>query len=184
MRVQRHSWGQRLRRLLRYKLVIPLLRTPHPPEYVGLLWALTPLIPFQMYLAGATWAALRWGWKKDSSLLIALAWVWTTNIVTMGPVYYVFYVTGQMMRGRWDDLTGYQALTTGWKAALIADAGLWETAQAVAATIISEQGAALALGCLPYSLGGAVLGYVLTLRFVRRYQENKRRRLIPAEAAP
>jgi len=52
----KRSFMENMRRLLRLKLLIPLRRSPHSPEYaargvaVGMFWALTPLVGIQMYL--------------------------------------------------------------------------------------------------------------------------------------
>ena len=113
---------------MRYKLLVPMKRSPHPPEYtargvgIGIFWALTPLIPGQMYLVFMTWLALRWSKRTDFNVLIALAWVWTTNVFTMGPVYYTFYVTGEILLGRWSGMTGYSDFAGEWEAAFAAAA--------------------------------------------------------------
>ena len=95
------SLFQNMLRLLKYRLIIPLLRSEKPVQYkakgvaVGLAWALTPLVGIQMWLVFVTWLI----WKKISkegfSLTLALAWTWVTNVFTLVPVYYIFYVTGQ-----------------------------------------------------------------------------------------
>ena len=47
--MKKYTAWERIKRLLRLKLIVPLLRSPHPPEYkargvaVGLMWAMTPL---------------------------------------------------------------------------------------------------------------------------------------------
>ena len=89
-------------------LRIPLIRSQKPAEYkakgvaVGLAWAMTPLVGIHMWLVFMTWVI----WKKFSpkgfSLTLGLAWTWVTNVFTMVPAYYMFYVTGQLMMGRFD----------------------------------------------------------------------------------
>ena len=41
-----------------------------------------------------------------------------TNVVTMVPIYYVFYVTGQLMLGHWSDMWGYHTFVGEFQAAL------------------------------------------------------------------
>ena len=93
----------RMSRLSRLKLLIPLRRSPHAPEYsargvaVGMFWALTPLVGIQMYLCLMTWLFAKPFKEMQFSLVISFAWTWVTNVFTMFPIYYVFYVTGQII---------------------------------------------------------------------------------------
>ncbi|MDR1977218.1 MAG: DUF2062 domain-containing protein, partial [Synergistaceae bacterium] len=58
-------WTERFRRLVQLRLIVPIKRSRRPPEYsargalVGLAWAFTPLIGFQIYLCLATWIVAR-----------------------------------------------------------------------------------------------------------------------------
>jgi hypothetical protein len=55
------SIADRLRGVLRYRLIVPLKRRRHSPEYtargvmIGLFWAFTPMVGIQMYLVSMTW---------------------------------------------------------------------------------------------------------------------------------
>ena len=120
-RSRRTRW-ERFKRLLRYRLIVPLKRSHHhAPEYtargvlVGLAWALTPTIGIQMGLSLVTWIVARRLFRWDFNLIVACAWTWTTNVVTMLPCYYVFYVTGQLMLGHFDDLSGYREFLGLWQ---------------------------------------------------------------------
>ncbi len=101
-----------LGRMVRYRLVIPLKRSMHAPEYtargvmVGLVWAMTPTVGIQMLAVLLTWLIARKLFKWDFSVFIGMAWTWSTNFVTAGPVYYLFYLTGQLMLGRIGETTG------------------------------------------------------------------------------
>lgn len=162
---------ERFKRLFHLKLVVPLLRSQHPPEHTaravmfGLFWAFTPLIGIQMYLVGLTWALCRWHHRFDFSLLIALAWTWVTNVFTMLPIYYAFYVTGQFMLGNLEAAAGYDSFVEAWQAALDAE-GFFEPIVAYAEVVATEQGLPLVLGSIPYSVGSAWLGYRWSLRYV------------------
>ena len=75
---KRNLW-QNLGRICRYRLVIPILRSPHPPEYkargvaVGTAWAMTPLVGIQMYLVFMTWLISKKVFKWNFSLPLGLA---------------------------------------------------------------------------------------------------------------
>ena len=83
-----------LSRIVHGKLIAPLRRSRHTPEYtargvlVGLLVALTPTVGVQMPIVFGIWLALRKmypGW--DFNVVVALAWTWVTNAVTAPFVY-------------------------------------------------------------------------------------------------
>jgi len=99
------SWWDRWVRLCRYKLVIPMKRSPHSPEHgargvmIGLMWGLTPTVGIQMVFCLLTWVIAKRFFKWDFSLIISLAWTWTTNVITLVPAYYLFFLTGQVMLG-------------------------------------------------------------------------------------
>lgn len=178
---ERRSWRGRLVRLFRYRLVVPLKRAHHhPPEHtargvmVGLMWALTPTIGIQMALCLLTWLVARRLLRWDFSLIVACAWTWTTNVVTMLPVYYVFYVTGQLMLGRFDDLSGYHEFIALWhrKVGSGDELGWLDYFRDLAV----GWGLPLLIGSVPWSALGGWLGYAWSLRFVRRYREARRRR--------
>ena len=69
----RSPW-QNIKRLIRYRLVIPLKRGAERPSYtargtaVGIFWAFTPLIPAQMYLLGLTWLVVSVAWYRGGDL--------------------------------------------------------------------------------------------------------------------
>ena len=56
---------RKLRTLIVRRLIIPLFRSPHPPEYtargvfVGVLIALTPTVGVQMMIIPVIWLPLR-----------------------------------------------------------------------------------------------------------------------------
>lgn len=169
-----------------YRLVIPLKRSRHPPEYtargvaVGLFWAFTPLVGIQMYLCLMSWLPVRRR-ALDFNLVVACAWTWVTNVFTMFPIYYVFYVSGQILLGRWDDLSGYQGFVQGWSDIFTEDASLWEAMGDYAKLVALEQGQSLLVGAIPYAFGFGWLGYLWSLAFTRRRREERRRRLEGAD---
>lgn len=173
------SLTQRLSRLLHFRLIIPLKRSPHPPEYtaravmVGLFWALTPLVGIQMYLVLMTWLVARKFPRLEFSLLIAVAWTWVTNVFTMWPAYYLFYITGKVLTGQIHQARGYQHFVDKWQTVLAAHEGFVETLYASIALIVHEQGVAMTVGCLPWAVLSAWLGYRWTLGYVNRRRRKR-----------
>ena len=67
---------------------------------VGLFWAFIPM-PFQMVGVLAVAAIFRF------NVPVAIAMVWLSNPLTMPPMYYIEYLTGNLILGR-DGLDGIQ----------------------------------------------------------------------------
>lgn len=173
----------RLARAARFRLIVPLMRSRHTPEWsaraalVGLIWALTPSVGFQMPLVFVTWLAARRLFKWDFSLIQGLAWTWVTNAFTALPCYYVFFLTGQVMLGRWSDLSGYDSFLRIFRAVFADDLTLLATTKAVSKVLLLEWGTAMWLGSLPWALLVGWIGYRLTLRFVIAYRHARARRM-------
>ena len=166
---KKHSLWQDFKRICRYRLVVPLLRSPHPPEYkargvaVGTAWAMTPLVGIQMLAVGITWGIAKKIFKWNFSWALALAYTWITNVFTMIPIYYVFYVTGQFMMHR--PITHYADLKDTMKSVFFADYTLWEKIVASCKLLMQDWGLGMAVGCLPWALFFGVASYYLVLKF-------------------
>lgn len=173
----------RLVRAVRFRLIVPLMRSRHTPEWsaraalVGLGWAFTPSVGIQMPLVFGTWLIARRLFKWDFSLLQGLAWTWTTNAFTALPCYYVFFLTGQVMLGRWSDLSGYDSFLRVFHTAFSDDLTLLATTRAISKVLLLEWGIAMWVGSIPWAIGIGWLGYRLTLRFVIAYRAARARRM-------
>lgn len=173
------SLTQRVSRLLHFKLIVPLKRSPHPPEYTaravmfGLFWAFTPLVGIQMYLVLMTWLVARKFPRLEFNLLIAIAWTWVTNVFTMFPAYYLFYITGKVLTGQIHQARGYEYFVAKWEGVLAAHNGFLETLYASVALIVHDQGVPMTIGCLPWAVLSAWLGYRWTLTFVERRRRKR-----------
>jgi len=167
--------GERLQRLVRYRLLVPMLRSPHPPEHtargigLGVFWGLTPTVGVQTFLILGVWGGARTVFGWHSSLVQTLAWTWINNPITMIPIYYLCYVTGQVMLGHGADMAGYAAFAGVWSAAMDGSMPLMERA----ATAVRVLGWPTLLGCLPWSVSGGLISHHWSLRFLRR-REAKR----------
>ncbi|PJA25432.1 MAG: hypothetical protein COX57_03315 [Alphaproteobacteria bacterium CG_4_10_14_0_2_um_filter_63_37] len=168
-------------RAIRLRLIHPLKRSPHPPEYtargvlVGLLWGLTPTVGIQMYCAAFTWWVCRRFFNWDFSLVIAVAWVWVSNPLTMVPMYYIFFVTGQAMLGHWADLLGgYHTFAALFHEALgDPNQDFIAMMTAYVTVVMKEVGGPMVLGSLPWAIGCGWWGYKRSLSFSIHHRERR-----------
>jgi len=179
---QRRRYFHRIWRLIRLRLLVPLMRSQHPPEYtawgtaVGLAWAFTPTPGIQMLLVLATWLVAR-TFHWHFSLVLSAAWTWASNIFTGPPVLYLSYVTGQLLLGRWDNITGYQGFIWLWQSAFSTEQPLRQQLMTALRMVVSDWGMAITIGCLPWCALLGVLGYHWSLRFVLAHRRRKAHRL-------
>ncbi len=173
----------RFRRLIVYRLVLPVLRAKHPPEYTargvlfGLIVAMTPTVGVQMVIVFAIWFVVRTirpSW--DFNVIIAMVWTWVTNIFTLAPIYYIFLVTGRIMLGEGDDLSGYDAFSTQLADALASDAGIVESLWVYTASLFEIWGLPMFVGSLPWAALSAWLGYRWSLRLITRFRTRREHR--------
>lgn len=167
-------------RAVRYRLIVPLFRSPHPPEYtargvaLGMFWGLTPLVGLQSFLIGGIWlAARRLGW--EFSLLQGLAWTWVSNVFTMLPLYYLFYLTGMVLLGDAHEAAGYRAFLALWQRAAEGEPERRLITQVLSS--VRVLGIPAAIGCLPWAVGGAWVSYAWSYRLVERRQRRRAARV-------
>lgn len=181
-------------RAIRFRLIVPIMRSRHSPEHtargvmVGLVCACLPSPVGQMGIALAVWVIARRVFKWDFSLIQGLAWTWTTNVFTALPCYYVFFLTGQVLLGRWDDLSGYQSFIAVFQTALSGEAGVLESIKTLGKVLVLDWGLAMWVGALPWAALFGWIGYRLSLRFVIAYRlariKRLERRLADRRAVP
>ncbi len=178
--LKKHNPWQRFRRLLRLRLVIPVLRSPAAADYtargvfVGLLVAMTPTVGIQMMIVVGIWAMVRllrpvW----DFNVVIAMLWTWFTNIFTLPPIYYLFLLTGEGMLGRWGEAGGYAMFVDRLVQLLRTDATFLESLWIYAAGIFEAWGVPMLLGSVPWSIASAFLGYWWSLRLIKRFRQRR-----------
>jgi uncharacterized protein (DUF2062 family) len=130
-----------------------------------------------MYLALMTWLALRRSARFEFSLLVACAWTWVTNVFTMWPVYYVFYVTGKLVLGDWRGELGYKYVVGQLKAAFATGDDVISGLIATFGALVKEDGLPMAIGSIPYALLFGWLGYRWSLAYLTERQRHRERRL-------
>ncbi len=179
----RHRSRNPLARLIRYRLHIPMLRSSHPPEHtargvmMGLIWAFVPLFGLQMggVLLSWTVGSRIIGWHF--ALIPALAFTWVTNILTIVPVYYVYYITGQLLLGHWSDIAGYDAFAALFASTAPADASFFEAIWAWFQTLLTYWGVPIVLGSIPWTILIAWAGFRGSLRVVQAYRRRRAERM-------
>ncbi len=93
---------KRLRRTLYEHLIQPFVVSEAPITHVswgaaiGMFVGLTPTVGIQMYIVAVIWVLCRYLIRFHFNLAIAVALVWISNPVTVLPLYYFFFVTGQV----------------------------------------------------------------------------------------
>ncbi len=173
----------RLVRAVRFRLIVPILRSRHSPEHtargvmVGLVCACLPSPVGQMGIAIGAWVVARRLFNWDFSLIQGVAWTWTTNVFTAAPIYYFFFLTGQILLGRWDDLSGYGAFVQTFTTTMSNETGFVDTLLAVGKLIVLQWGFAMWVGSIPWAALLGWIGYRLSLRFVIAYRLARARRL-------
>jgi uncharacterized protein len=160
-----------------------LKRAPHPPEwaargtFVGLIWGLTPTVGVQVPGVILTWIVARRVFKWDFSMLLAVAWTGITNFITAIPIYYAFFIAGQIMLGHWTGLPTYHSFRAQWHEVVSPDLDWGHQVIAAAKLIFADWGLTILVGSLPFALGFGWLGYHLTYRFVVRYRRARAERM-------
>lgn len=179
---KRHSWFENFQRLIKKRLVVPILRSQHSPEHtalgvaIGTMWAMTPLVGIQMWLVSITWIFYKKVLKQSFSLPLGLAFTWISNVFTLVPIYYIFYVTGQMLLGNWDSINGYSHLKAIIHQTFMSDLSFKEEWILFFKLLLQDWGLAMIIGCLPWMIIGYWLGNKLTLQFLTRYHILREKR--------
>ena len=179
---KRHSWFENIQRLIKKRLVVPILRSPQPPEYtalgvaIGTMWSMTPLVGIQMWLVSITWFFYKKVRKKSFSLPLGLAFTWISNVFTLVPIYYVFYVTGQMIMGNWDSISGYSHLKEIIHQTFMSELSFIEEWILFFKLLLQDWGLAMIIGCIPWMAIGYWMGNKLTLQLLKDYHLLREKR--------
>ena len=173
-------WG-RFKGLVRQKLIQPFAESRDPVHEValgasiGTFLGFTPTVGIQMYLVLMFWVLFRYVFRIRFNMIIAMTMVWTSNPLTMIPMYYAFLVTGQWMQ----ELAGVGFLPISYTA-FSAEVGRLGAAEELSAlqwlynalkVLIVEFGWPLVLGSLVYAIPGAIIAYPLTGIWLPRYRK-------------
>jgi uncharacterized protein (DUF2062 family) len=178
VRARRKQKGfvERMKRLVHYQLVIPLLRSKHAPEYtargvaLGFSIGLTPTAGLQLISCALAWIVARKVFKWDFNVLLAMAWTWNSNTFTIPPIYFICYVTGQILVGHWSDALGYHAFAAKFGEIFDVDfSWSWSSAGDVMSFLFTDVFLVMMLGAIPWFALSYWLCYRWTMRFMERY---------------
>jgi hypothetical protein len=182
-----------LRRLLR-RLIEPFLiaqasvREVAWGASVGILTALLPLFGVQLYVALGLWLLSRWASGRTFNLPVCFAVSWVMNPLTVVPIYYVYYLTGDTV---WDALT---VPTPDWTfsqfeelflAAIAPASGVWwERFFGGMLVLFDFFGWPILLGSLIWALPASVLAHIATRWALVRYRQRRSAAGLPAAGLP
>lgn len=181
------SMTEKFWRIVRYRLHVPMMRNRATPDHIargvmiGMIWAMTPFFGFHMALVFMTWivATRLFGW--DFCLVNGLAWTWTTNLLTIVPAYYLFYLTGQILMGNFSDPLGYEAFKSLFVVSEHQDAGMFAALAAQLEALWQLFGIPLFLGSAVWAALSGWVSYKLSYGFVERYQEHRATKMAKAK---
>lgn len=170
-------WGSRG---LKKRLIQPFLITDAPQDEVswgaamGILTALLPLFGVQLYVALGLWMLARWCFGRTFNLPVCFAVSWVMNPLTVVPIYYLYYVTGDTL---WDALT---VPTPDWTfgqfedvfiAAVSPTSGAWwERLFGGAVVLLNYFGWPIVLGSVLWAVPLSAAAYFGTRWALRRYR--------------
>lgn len=115
---------------------------------VGLFFGLTPTVGFQTALVLPSCLLFR------GNFPVAFAATWVSNPVTMGPLYVAFNWLGEHLVG--SSILSEQT----------SEAFPW-------LSLFAGEGAQTVVGCLPFAIPAALMGYVFIRLFVRQPQDSE-----------
>lgn len=164
------------------KLKEMLLGREHTPEFIargagfGLFVGFTPTTGLQIPILLALRGVLgrRLGFHLPLSILCTLP----TNALTLPFIYYWYVVTGRIILGRFDNLRGFEVFSQRMDNTVVVEEVAWyESAWSTLTGLLTEFGLPLAIGSLPWALLAGLVGYALTLRYVRRSRSAHKHQL-------
>jgi uncharacterized protein (DUF2062 family) len=173
-RRKQKSFYERMRRLMHYQLIIPMLRSKHAPEYtarsvaIGFAVGITPTAGLQLISCALAWIIAKKIFKWDFNVILAMAWTWNSNTFTIPPIYYICFVTGQIMLGNWHDVFGYQAFAQHFEGIFDLDLS-WDSVGDVADFLVTGVFLKMMLGSIPWFVLSYWVFYRWTMRFMERY---------------
>jgi uncharacterized protein (DUF2062 family) len=179
-------WG-RLKRVIRFRLIMPALRSNHSPEYaargimIGVVCGMMPMIG-QSWIVLVVWIVARRLGRWGFSPILGMLWTWVSNPLTALPMFYGFYVTGQIMLGRWHDLSGFASFANLWNSSLHDDQGFFEQIQIVGELLVRDWGIAMWTGFLPWSVVAGYLSYALGRKFIIAHRARRQARIAKRQA--
>ena len=144
---------------------------------IGLFWALTPLVGVQMIIVSLNWLLFR-ALRIHVHLVIALAWVWVSNPITMGPMYLAFYNAGYYIFTALGEPVAIVTLASleEWLSTA-SDLGMWNGLLYWLDITVFQLGWPMLVGGFAIGFPIAGAAYPLTNYFVKRHRKKKAEKL-------
>jgi uncharacterized protein (DUF2062 family) len=89
------------------------------------------------------------------------------------PIYYLLYVTGQLMLGNRGDPSGYEDFITLMSSLTAGDHTLLLEIGIMAKVLLEDWGLAMCVGSVPWAALVGGTGYYASLKFLRAYRREK-----------
>lgn len=172
---------RRANRFIRYRLVTPLLRARHPAEYsarsvlVGVVCGLMPIIGQSTVVLAVWLIARRFNWGFN--VVIAALWTFISNPLTTPFMFYGFYVTGQVMMGHWNDLSGFDRFVSLSRDLVNDELGLWDQIKLISRLLFLDWALAMWVGFIPWGALCGWLGYRWSLKAIHAYRHVREKRI-------
>lgn len=172
---------RRANRFIRYRLVTPLLRARHPAEYsarsvlVGVVCGLMPIIGQSTVVLAVWLIARRFNWGFN--VVIAALWTFISNPLTTPFMFYGFYVTGQVMMGHWNDLSGFDRFVSLSRDLVNDELGLWDQVKLISRLLFLDWALAMWVGFIPWGALCGWLGYRWSLKAIHAYRHVREKRI-------
>ena len=166
-----------LKRLYYHRIIFPIYKSKRPISEialgvsVGVFWGLTPTVGAQMYIVFLQWILHKTFIRFKFDLNLAIAMVWISNPLTVFPLYFLFYTTGELIT----DLFRLSVPEFGSFASFIqmfnviydnANIGLLQKGKETVRLLFSNLGVSLVLGSIIYAVPGAFISYYLTAKIL------------------
>jgi hypothetical protein len=173
--------ARRMSRYVRYRLITPMLRARHPAEYtarsvmVGVTCGLMPMIGQSSVVLAVWLVGRRFNWGFN--VVIAALWTFISNPLTTAPMFYGFYVTGQVMMGHWNDLSGFERFASLSKDLVDDHLGLLDQIEKVFHLLFFDWALAMWLGFVPWGILCGWLSYRWSLKLIYAYRNLREKRM-------
>ena len=138
-----------------------------------MFWAMTPFFGIQMALVMGTWLVTKKIFNWDFSIVNGLAWTWVTNVFTLLPVFYMFFLTGNLMLGVGGNVSGYEQFVAVWNNSFESDSSGWNAIVHWFETMINGWGLSMVVGSIPWAIISTLIAYFLSLSFIRKYRARR-----------
>jgi uncharacterized protein (DUF2062 family) len=117
----------------------------------------------------------RFNWQFN--VVIAALWTFISNPLTTPFMFYGFYVTGQVLMGNWNDLTGFDRFISLSRDLVSDQLGLWDQIKLISRLLFLDWALAMWVGFIPWGILCGWLGYRWSLKAIHAYRHVREKRI-------